>query len=418
MALILLFSIFLKFSLVAYLYFIFPNPGKADTAIIAKVLELINQDRQKESLAPLGLNQVLSNSALGKANDLVSKDYFAHVSPDGKKPWDWVDRKMYEYSIVGENLAMNFTSAESVHKALMNSPSHKHNIMNEKYRDLGLAMVSGEIGGKQTNILVQLFSVQVERVLVKAKETDKPSAVVPVKTVEKETTSEKVAVLSSEKAVDIVKKNPTPTPTAVSKPPVKPNQESIPKLENTSDAKPELIKNTNTPKSPVIRKEEDVALLIVKPETKTDKIEVTSKTVPITNNDLQKENLASIKKEVKLIMHPGDQVLAQNVEAQIDQQLIDLSNEEKTLPALSLATEFVDNSHYFFSARLIKITQICMASILSLVIISLMINIFVRFEIQHKPVLIQTFLVMIFVMGLLFVNMHYLEGGAITIFMS
>ena len=74
----------------------------------------------------------MSASALAKAEDMAINNYFAHYSPNGKKPWDWINRDNYAYLFVGENLAINFTSAEAVHEALMNSPTHRQNILNEK----------------------------------------------------------------------------------------------------------------------------------------------------------------------------------------------------------------------------------------------------------------------------------------------
>jgi hypothetical protein len=138
------------------------NPFQAfmSEAIQKQVLELVNIERSAQNLASLKSNSVLNQSALAKANDMIAKGYFAHFSPSGEKPWDFINRDKYPYLYVGENLAMNFTSANSAHKALMNSPSHKKNIMNEQYTEVGMAVISGEISGKQTNILVQMFATR------------------------------------------------------------------------------------------------------------------------------------------------------------------------------------------------------------------------------------------------------------------
>ena len=95
--------------------------------------------------------------SLAKANDMLNRNYFAHISPDGKKPWDWINHDEYVYLYVAENLGMNFSTAESVHHALMLSPSHKRNILNNNYRDIGIAVLSGKIDGQETNLLVELF---------------------------------------------------------------------------------------------------------------------------------------------------------------------------------------------------------------------------------------------------------------------
>lgn len=411
LAVITILAVFLKFSLVAYLYFVFPHSGKADEAMVAKILALVNQERQTASLKPLTLNPVLSNSALTKANDMVEKDYFAHTSPDGRKPWDFIDRSRYAYSIVGENLAMNFTSAESAHKALVNSPSHKHNLLNDRYQDVGLAIVNGEIGGKTTNILVQMFSVKVA--LEPAKD------VVPV------------AVAKPE------------TPKAASPSPAKPAPASQP-VQTVTPAKPAApkIAEASTPasqKDPSVAKAQAVAASPPSAPLKTEKIEekiikaepaVASKTdTPLESieTDLagaeQKENdldPAAVTEPVlmRTIKHPGDQVLAQNVSAQISEEQMLQAEREKTMPAVAMTVEHSQERNFMISESLIRLVQVIIASILSLLIISLLLNIFVRFEIQHKPVLLRTALVLVFVFALLFINFHYLEGGVSTIYMS
>ena len=152
----------LKVTIALYIFYFTAYQAKMSEDMTAQILALVNRDRTAQNLKPLSLNTVLNSSALSKANNMVANNYFAHYSPDGKKPWDFIDRNSYAYLFVGENLAMNFTSAESAHQALMLSPSHKENIMNDKYLDIGLAVVSGEIAGKNTNVLVELFAVKAE----------------------------------------------------------------------------------------------------------------------------------------------------------------------------------------------------------------------------------------------------------------
>jgi hypothetical protein len=415
LTIITLLAVVLKFSLVAYLYFVFPNSGKADDVMIPKIFELINKERASAGFKPLLLDQTLANSALMKANDMVEKDYFAHTTPDGKKPWDFVSRDLYPYSIVGENLAMNFTTAESAHKALINSPSHKHNILNEKYQDVGLAIVRGDIGGKTTNVLVQLFSARV------ALDTSAP---IPAKQAiaEPEKTEEKVAVLASESPKEPVTTSPAPTPSPVASAPV-----SAPKTE-TVTAVP------SKPASANFKSSETVAKPVAEPPAK--KIE-TVKTEPkaeapspaqpaeavLNSNELDTGQTEAPKEEVpveiiRVIKHPGDQVLAKNVEEQLNYMMAKAAIEESSLPNVETVTEHSQENNFLFSERLIRLVQIAIAAILSLLIIALLLNIFIRFEIQHKPVLLRTALVLVFVIALLFINFHYLEGGMRTIYMS
>ena len=155
---IILITLLVKITVTGYLFFIYPNQAKMSEEITAKLLDLINLDRQNNNLYSLTVNPVLTKAALAKAQDMLANNYFAHYGPDGKKPWDWVDRDAYPYLYAGENLAINFSSAGNVHAALMQSPSHRKNILNSNYQNVGLAVLNGEINNQPTSILVEMFA--------------------------------------------------------------------------------------------------------------------------------------------------------------------------------------------------------------------------------------------------------------------
>lgn len=125
-----------------------------------KVVELVNQDRAKLNVPALEADIELSQAALEKANDMISHNYFAHVSPTGVTPWEWIGQSGYDYSFAGENLAINFTDPQAQHAAFMQSESHKKNILNPKYKEIGVAVIAGKINGKQTIITVQEFGAK------------------------------------------------------------------------------------------------------------------------------------------------------------------------------------------------------------------------------------------------------------------
>src|SRR5690606_34626201 len=81
--------------------------------------------------------------------------YFAHQDPDGNYVWPKIVAAGYSpYTALGENLAMDFTSAGDVINAWMNSPTHRANIVNEKFEDQGLASVAGMYEGNRETIAV------------------------------------------------------------------------------------------------------------------------------------------------------------------------------------------------------------------------------------------------------------------------
>ncbi|MDA3815451.1 MAG: CAP domain-containing protein [Patescibacteria group bacterium] len=126
------------------------------------IVKLVNEEREKEGLSSLQENELLNESAKMKAQDILGNDYFAHTSPSGVDPWYWFDEVGYNYKYAGENLAMDFTSASSVHKAWMKSETHKENIMSPKYQEIGVAVMDGIIDNHETRIAVQIFGSRMD----------------------------------------------------------------------------------------------------------------------------------------------------------------------------------------------------------------------------------------------------------------
>lgn len=132
-----------------------PNIFFAD--ITKSVLEnLVNQTRQSIGLPTLVNNEKLSQAAQLKAENMIQYQYFDHTSPSGISPWFWFSKAGYNYKYAGENLAIGFYDSEEVYNAWLNSPSHKANIVNPNYKEIGTAVLSG-FGPNNTIIVVQEF---------------------------------------------------------------------------------------------------------------------------------------------------------------------------------------------------------------------------------------------------------------------
>lgn len=128
------------------------------SAIYAAVLvNLTNQNRAASNIAELKVSPILEKAAQMKADDMASKSYFAHNTPDGKTPWYWFEQAGYKYVYAGENLAVNFQNSEDVEIAWMNSRGHFLNIMNPKFTEIGIATSTGIYKGRQAVFVVQMF---------------------------------------------------------------------------------------------------------------------------------------------------------------------------------------------------------------------------------------------------------------------
>lgn len=122
-----------------------------------EVIRLTNVERSRLGLGSVGENQSLDQAALAKARNMFEENYWAHFSPSGKDPWGFMLSSGYRFSFAGENLAKNFQDSQSVVTAWMQSPSHRENIINGKYKDIGVAVIDGTLNGQQTTLVVQMF---------------------------------------------------------------------------------------------------------------------------------------------------------------------------------------------------------------------------------------------------------------------
>ena len=123
-----------------------------------EIVEWTNRKRTESGLNSVNLNEKLSEAARQKAADMFALNYWSHVSPRGVNPWSFIMNAGYSYLYAGENLARDFSNAQGVVEAWMNSPSHKDNILNKKYKNIGVAVVDGILQGQETTLVVQMFA--------------------------------------------------------------------------------------------------------------------------------------------------------------------------------------------------------------------------------------------------------------------
>lgn len=144
----------------------------------AVVVDLTNKERTTLALLPVTRNAVLDAAAQLKADDMAKNSYFSHDSPTGVTPWHWFEVAGYPFVHAGENLAVYFTDSDEVVAAWMKSPTHRANIVNSQYREIGIGTARGVYKGYETVFVVQLFGARALPLV--AATTNEP--VVPVAT--------------------------------------------------------------------------------------------------------------------------------------------------------------------------------------------------------------------------------------------
>ena len=135
---------------------------EAPTALLTRsgIISLTNVNRAANNLVPLRENIKLNSAAELKVKDMFSKQYFAHVSPQGDDAGDLTEKVSYQFLRIGENLASgNFTNDQELIQGWMDSPGHRANILNTAYEEIGVAAERGIFESKSVWLAVQIFGL-------------------------------------------------------------------------------------------------------------------------------------------------------------------------------------------------------------------------------------------------------------------
>ncbi|MEX0668257.1 MAG: CAP domain-containing protein [Candidatus Saccharimonadales bacterium] len=142
-----------------------------------KIVELTNQAREQAGVAALTIDPKLQEAAQAKAQDMLEQNYWSHYSPDGQPPWVFLAEVEYSYRYAGENLAKGFSDSDGVVKGWLASESHRHNMLNQRFSEVGIAAVRGYLDGQETNLIVAMYgSKQPVQISVGDSAVDTPTA--------------------------------------------------------------------------------------------------------------------------------------------------------------------------------------------------------------------------------------------------
>ena len=120
-------------------------------ALRDSTLCLINAERQQRGLPPLTANPQLGKAAQNFSRAMVRERFFDHVSPGGSTLLTRVKRGTRylkgarSYSL-GENIAWgsgDFATPRETVKGWMESAGHRANILNRRFRHIGIGVVNG-----------------------------------------------------------------------------------------------------------------------------------------------------------------------------------------------------------------------------------------------------------------------------------
>lgn len=118
-----------------------------------QMVEWVNVERRRQGLKALKVNPKLVLLARMKALEMIQDDVLSHRSPRFGSVLTMVNQAGVNFKTVGENIASNFT-LDGAHNSLMNSPSHRANLLNPQYDEIGIGL---NRGGENGYVFVQLF---------------------------------------------------------------------------------------------------------------------------------------------------------------------------------------------------------------------------------------------------------------------
>lgn len=138
----------------------FPTFKKTETPLSnEEIIKFTNYYRKENQQGELKINEKLMRAAEAKLEEMFEKQYFAHISPEGKGAGDILKDIDYKYLIVGENLAMGyFKDSKELVDGWMESPGHRENILNPKFREIGVAQRKDFFEGREQYLVVQIFA--------------------------------------------------------------------------------------------------------------------------------------------------------------------------------------------------------------------------------------------------------------------
>lgn len=128
--------------------------GSIDSNAENKMVELVNQERTKRGLTPLSMDSLLQKLAREYAQEMLSRGYFSHYTPEGLSPFDRMSGSDINFEYAGENLAFS-PNVDLAMQGLMNSPGHKANILSPNFHRVGVGVIDAGIYGE---MFVQEFT--------------------------------------------------------------------------------------------------------------------------------------------------------------------------------------------------------------------------------------------------------------------
>lgn len=110
-----------------------------------QLLNLINAERRTRGLTTLSTSSMLMQVAEAHSQDMINRHFFGHINPDGLNAGDRLNNVGYKWNSWGEVIGEGLTTPTAMFNGWMNSPSHRANLLNPSFSEIGPGYSAGGI---------------------------------------------------------------------------------------------------------------------------------------------------------------------------------------------------------------------------------------------------------------------------------
>ena len=108
-----------------------------------RMLSRVNRERASRGLPPLRRHPGLDAAAQAHADDMLTRRYYAHDTPEGRTALDREKANGYQARYAGENIARGQYSIDEVMDGWMQSKAHREHLLSPTFADVGFGLAFG-----------------------------------------------------------------------------------------------------------------------------------------------------------------------------------------------------------------------------------------------------------------------------------
>jgi uncharacterized protein YkwD len=126
------------------------SAGPSDP-VIREFTRFVNAERRSIGCPELIWDGKIAIVALKHSTDMVSRNFFDHINPDRKTPFERLKESKLDFSGAAENIALGPKTGREAFEVWMRSPGHRKNMLDNRFTRHGV----GRLGVKWTHLLIK-----------------------------------------------------------------------------------------------------------------------------------------------------------------------------------------------------------------------------------------------------------------------